>query len=293
MANTVDTLLKEQRLFTPFKKFQSKANIQDPSIYEKARKNPLAFWDEWAHKLEWFKKWVKTLDWSHPPFAKWFVSGKLNASYNCLDRHIKTGQGDKLAFIWQGEPDEGKQLTYNDVYNEVNRLANVIKSLGIKKGDRVAIYLPMIPEAVYAMLACARIGAIHTVVFGGFSADSLKERINDAQAKLLITADGGYRRGKIVSLKETSDKAVEGCPSIQNILVVKRTGESIPFKQSRDRWYHELMPKADKFCEPEPMDSEDILFILYTSGTTGKPKGIIHTTGGYMKIGRASCRERV
>ncbi len=279
---TVATLLKEHRVFKPSDQFKLKANIKDPSIYDQARQNPLAFWDEWANKLEWFKKWDTVLDWSEAPFAKWFVGGKLNASYNCLDRHIKAGRGQKTAIIWQGEPGDEKYLSYEEVYAEVNKLANVIKSLGVKKGDRVAIYLPMIPEAVFAMLACARIGAVHTVVFGGFSADSLKERINDAQAKLLITADGGYRRGKIIPLKETSDTAVKNCPSIENILVVKRTGKSVSFNQKRDHWYHDLMAKADQFCEPEQMDSEDILYILYTSGTTGKPKGIVHTTGGYL-----------
>ncbi len=278
---TVAALLEENRIFAPPKSFREKANVSDPSIYEKARNNPEAFWAEWADKLDWFKKWDKVLEWN-PPFAKWFIGGKLNASYNCLDRHIKTPLKDKAALIWEGEPGDQRTLTYGDLYLEVNKLANAMKSLGVKKGDRVAIYMPMIPETVAAVLACSRIGAVHTVVFGGFSAEALKDRILDAQANLLITADGGWRRGTIVPLKNTADSAIKDCPSIKNVIVVQRANNEIPLQPGRDHWYHDLIKGADSYCEPERMDSEDLLFILYTSGTTGRPKGIIHTTGGYL-----------
>ena len=279
--DTVRTLLEENRVFHPSEEFRKKALIKDASIYEEAAKDREAFWAKWAEELDWSRKWDKVLEWNLP-FAKWFVGGKLNASYNCLDRHIKNGLGAKTALIWEGEPGDERILTYEDVYRAVNKLANAIKSLGVKRGDRVAIYLPMIPEAVFAMLACARVGAVHNVVFGGFSADSLKDRIHDAQAKVLITADGGHRRGKVVALKQTADEAVADCPSIQHVVVVKRSGSEVQMRKDRDHWYHDLVKDAADYCEPEPMDAEDILFILYTSGTTGKPKGIIHTTGGYM-----------
>lgn len=280
-AATLDVLLHEKRVFEPPAKFKNQANIKDPSIYERAAKNREKFWAEWAGKLDWFKKWEKVLEWN-VPFARWFVGGKLNASYNCLDRHVKAGLGNKTAILWEGEPGDSKRLTYEEVYVAVNKLANALKKLDVQKGDRVAIYLPMIPEAAFAMLACARIGAIHTVVFGGFSVDSLRDRINDAKAKVLITADGGYRRGKIVPLKEIADKALEECPTIKNAVVVKRIDSRIEMKKGRDIWYHDTVQHAADFCEPEQMDAEDVLFILYTSGTTGKPKGIVHTTGGYM-----------
>ncbi len=278
---TVDALLQENRIFKPAAGFVKQALIKDAAIFEEAKQNREEFWGKWAQKLEWFSPWHKILEWQ-APYAQWFVGGKLNASYNCLDRHIKAGLGKKMAFIWEGEPGDQRTITYQDLYNEVNKLANVLKSLGIHKGDRVAIYMPMIPEAAAAMLACARIGAIHTVVFGGFSPEALKDRIIDAEAKLVVTADGGYRRGSVVALKEAVDKAVAQCPTIKNVLVVQRTKSALTMKSGRDHWYHELMVKAQDFCEPEKMDAEDILFILYTSGTTGKPKGIIHTTGGYM-----------
>jgi len=278
---TVAALLSENRVFKPSKEFKSKSNVKDNTLFTKAKKNPQAFWAECAKKLDWFKKWDRVLEWN-PPNVKWFIGGKLNASYNCLDRHIKTPTRNKAAIIWEGEPGDQKTMTYWDVYVEVNKFANVLKSLGVRKGDRVAIYLPMIPEAVVAMQACARIGAIHNVVFGGFSPEALKDRINDAQAKLLITADGGYRRGAIIQLKNAADKAVTSCPSIKNVIVVKRVGNEIHMANGRDHWYHDLMKNANRYCEPEKMDTEDILFMLYTSGSTGKPKGIVHTTGGYM-----------
>ncbi|MCB9771764.1 MAG: acetate--CoA ligase [Candidatus Omnitrophica bacterium] len=278
----VSTLLDESRIFSPSKKFLSNVQIKDDSLIKKAAQDRLAFWAQWASKLTWSKPWDKILDWTDAPFAKWFVGGKLNACVNCVDRHIKAGKGQKKAFIWVGENSDQRTLTYADVFAEVNKLANVIKDLGITKGDRVAIYLPMVPEAMISMLACARIGAVHTVVFGGFSADSLQSRINDCEAKLLITADGGYRRGNVLLLKEIADKAITGCPSVKNVLVVQRTKSSVKMISQRDHWYHELLAKAKPQCPPEEMDSEDLLFILYTSGTTGKPKGIIHTTGGYM-----------
>lgn len=279
---TISALLEENRIFKPSDSFRSKALVQDELIYKEAEANRENFWSEQAKKLDWYKPWDKILEWK-APFAKWFLNGKLNASYNCLDRHMKTDRKNKTAIIWVGEPGEVRKLTYEDLYHETNKFSNVLKSLGVQKGDRIAIYMPMIPEAVMAMLASARIGAIHTVVFGGFSPESLKDRINDAGAKLLITADGGWRRGKIIGLKDLSDEAVSACPTIENVLVVKRLeDQDTQMKDGRDHWYHDLKEKVAEYCEPEQMDSEDILFTLYTSGTTGKPKGIIHTTGGYM-----------
>ncbi len=278
---TVDALLEEKRTFEAGTDFRAKAFIKDAKIFEEAKKNPEAFWAKCAEKLDWIKKWDKTLEWT-PPFSKWFVGGKLNACYNCVDRHIKNGLRNKAALIWEGEPGEQRILTYWDIYRDVNKFANVMKTLGIKKGDRVAIYMPMMPEAVIAMLACARIGAVHTVVFGGFSPEALRDRINDAQAKLLITADGGFRRGSILPLKHDADYGIMGCPTIENVVIVQRGNFPLRVKEGRDHWYHRLMQDAAAYCEPEPMDAEDLLFILYTSGTTGKPKGIMHTTGGYM-----------
>lgn len=279
-AQTIAALLEEGRTFPPPEEFKKKANINDPKIYEKAAKDPEAFWAKAAEELEWFKKWDKVLEWN-PPWAKWFIGGKLNVSYNCIDRHLKTWRRNKAAIIFEGEPGDERVLTYQDLHREVCKFANVLKKLGIKKGDRVAIYLPMIPELPIAMLACARIGAVHSVVFGGFSAEALRDRINDAQAKLLITADGGWRRGQVVPLKKNADEALKQTPSIEHTIVVKRVGESIALKQN-EHWWHELMRDAPLDCPPEPMDSEDMLFILYTSGTTGKPKGVVHTTGGYL-----------
>ncbi|MBW7997370.1 MAG: acetate--CoA ligase [Candidatus Glassbacteria bacterium] len=278
---TIDTLLEEGRVFKPSEEFRSKANAADADIYEKADKDPEAFWAEFAEELDWYKKWDKVLEWN-PPDAKWFVGGKINACYNCVDRHVKNGLRNKAALIWEGEPGEKRTLTYWDVYREVNKFANALKGLGIRKGDRVAIYLPMVPELIISVLACARIGAVHSVVFAGFSPEALAERINDAEAKLLITADGGFRRGMIIPLKHDADFALINTPSIEHVVIVKRGDFPLRVKEGRDHWYHRLMQEADNYCEPEWMDAEDMLYILYTSGTTGEPKGIIHTTGGYM-----------
>ncbi|MSO48826.1 MAG: acetate--CoA ligase [Acidobacteria bacterium] len=277
-------LLNEQRVFEPSADWRAYAIANDPSVYERAAADPEAFWATFAAELEWSRPWTQVLDWQ-PPHAKWFVGGQLNASVNCLDRHVRTSRRNTAALIWEGEPGDRRTLTYWDLYRQVCQCANVLKSLGVTKGDRVAIYLPLIPELAIAMLACARIGAVHSVVFGGFSAEALRDRINDAQASLLITADGGYRRGQIVPLKQTADEALTGTPSIQNVLLVRRQpGEMFPVhvKEGRDHWYHRLMQDASADCPAEPMDSEDMLYILYTSGTTGKPKGIVHTTGGYL-----------
>jgi acetyl-CoA synthetase len=279
----IEALLAEQRAFEPSTPLREQANISDPSVYERAQKDPEGFWAEAARSLDWFKPWDKVLDWN-PPMAKWFSGGKINVSYNCLDRHMKTWRRNKAALIWEGEPGEERVLTYADLYREVNKFANVMKKLGIKKGDRVTIYMPMVPELPIALLACARIGAPHSVVFGGFSSDSLRDRINDAQSKLVITADGSYRRGQIVPLKRNVDAAVKDCPCVESIVLLKRLGDaaSIHVQEGRDHWWHRLMADAEAYCEPEPMDAEDPLFILYTSGTTAKPKGILHTTAGYL-----------
>jgi acetyl-CoA synthetase len=281
-------LLREDRAFPPSPAFRAQANARDESIYGEADRDPEAFWAKFAGELEWSRKWDRVLDWQ-PPHAKWFVGGTLNASVNCVDRHVRGPRRNKAAIIWEGEPGDRRTLTYYDLFREVSQFANVLKSLGVKKGDRVALYLPLVPELAIAMLACARIGAIHSVVFGGFSAESLRDRINDAKARLLVTADGGYRRGSVVRLKQIADEALADTPSIEHVVVVQRGmtehgTASIPasMKDGRDRWYHDLMETAPLRCEPEAMDAEDMLYILYTSGTTGKPKGIVHTTGGYL-----------
>ncbi len=279
----MDDLLHEERHFPPSEEFKKQANIADPSVYEKALKDPESFWGKEAEELTWFKKWDSVCS-AGFPHTKWFEGGKINLSYNCLDVHLNGPRRNKAAIIWEGEPGDKKTYTFLQLHREVCKFANSMKSLGVGKGDRVALYMPMIPEAAIAMLACARIGAIHSVVFGGFSPDSLADRINDSECKLLITADGGWRRGKLLQLKSEADKALKKCPSIENVVVVKRPhGEPFPchIQEGRDHWYHRLMDDASHDCPAEELDSEDMLYILYTSGTTGKPKGIVHTTGGY------------
>ena len=282
-------LLDEQRVYPPPEDFRNQAWVRDESIYREAEADPEAFWAAQAERLDWTRRWDQVLDWK-PPFARWFVGGKLNASVNCLDRHLASGRGDRPAILWEGEPGDKKTLTYADLHREVCRFTNVLRGLGVQKGDRVAIYLPMIPELPVAMLACARIGAPHSVVFAGFSAQSLRDRINDAEAKVLITADGGYRRGGIVPLKDIADEAVEDTPSITGVVMVRRTGQQVGMRAGRDHDWADLVEGVPDTAEPEEMDAEDILYILYTSGTTGKPKGIVHTTGGYLTSVTATAR---
>jgi len=280
----IDALLQEDRSFPPSPQFQRAAVVNDPAVYERAAKDPEGFWAGLAGELEWIEPWKEVLRWK-PPYAEWFVGGKINASANCLDRHVRSWRRNKAALIWEGEPGDRRTLTYWDLYRQVGTFANVLKSLGVKKGDRVALYMPLIPELAIAMLACARIGAVHSVVFGGFSSESLRDRINDSQCVLLVTADGGYRRGHVVPLKKMADEALQATPSIRNVVVVQRqagSGIQADMTDGRDRWYHDLVKGVSADCEPEPMDSEDMLYILYTSGTTGKPKGIVHTTAGYL-----------
>ncbi|MDP2321632.1 MAG: acetate--CoA ligase [Acidobacteriota bacterium] len=280
----IEALLNEHRSFPPPESFAANAVMNDPGIYARAAKDPEAFWAGFAKELDWIQPWSKVLDWN-PPDAKWFVDGKINVSANCLDRHAKSWRRNKAAFIWEGEPGDRRTLTYFDLYRQVCQFANVLKKLGVQKGDRVALYMPLIPELAIAMLSCARIGAVHSVVFGGFSAESLRDRINDSACKVLVTADGGWRRGQVVPLKQMADEALEGTPSIAHVVIVQRLhGAPLPIhvKEGRDHWYHRLMQDASYDCPPEPMDAEDMLYILYTSGTTGKPKGIVHTTGGYL-----------
>ncbi|PSB15301.1 acetate--CoA ligase [filamentous cyanobacterium Phorm 46] len=285
--DTIESILHEKRLFPPTAEFSEKAHVKSleeyRALYDKAAADPQAFWAELAtQELDWFQKWDTVLDWQ-PPLAKWFVNGKINISYNCLDRHLTTWRKNKAALIWEGEPGDSRTLTYAQLHREVCQMANVIKDLGVQKGDRVGIYMPMIPEAAIAMLACARIGAVHSVVFGGFSAEALRDRLNDGQAKLVITADGGFRKDTAVGLKAQVDKALANnvVPSVTNVLVVQRTKQKIDMEPGRDHWWHDLQKGASANCPAEPMDSEDLLFILYTSGSTGKPKGVVHTTGGY------------
>ena len=279
---TIEDYYVEDRTFVPSDAFQSKAIVTDRSLYEEAEADRLGFWARQARELvTWFEDFDTVLEWELP-FAKWFLNGKLNVSYNCLDRHVEAGRADKVAFYWEGEPGDTRTITYGDLLEEVSKFSNVLKSLGVEKGDRVCIYMPMIPELPVAMLACARIGAPHSIVFGGFSADSLSDRIDDASAKLLITADGGYRRGDTFPLKDTADASVEATKTIENVVVVKRTGQEVVWNEAVDNWYHELMETASPDCPAEQLDSEDLLYLLYTSGTTAKPKGIMHTTGGYL-----------
>lgn len=285
--DTIESILHEKRLFPPTAEFSQKAQVKSleeyRALYDKAAADPQAFWAELAtQELDWFQKWDTVLDWQ-PPVAKWFVNGKINISYNCLDRHLTTWRKNKAALIWEGEPGDSRTLTYAQLHREVCQMANVIKELGVQKGDRVGIYMPMIPEAAIAMLACARIGAVHSVVFGGFSAEALGDRLKDGEAKLVITADGGFRKDTAVGLKAQVDKALanNAVPSVTNVLVVQRTKQQIEMEPGRDIWWHELQKNASANCPAEPMDSEDMLFVLYTSGSTGKPKGVVHTIGGY------------
>ena len=281
----IESVLQEKRIFEPPKDFSAKAHIKSfqeyEQLYTQAEQDPEGFWAGIAKELTWFKPWDKMLEWN-PPFAKWFVGGRTNMAYNCLDRHLTTARKNKAAIIWEGEPGDERILTYQALYREVCRFANVLKAIGVKTGDRVAIYMPMVPELPIAMLACARIGATHSIVFGGFSADALRDRINDAQAKVVVTADGGYRRGGEIPLKKAVDEALQQTPSIEHVIVYRRTGSPIHMETGRDHWWHELMQTVSDECPAESLDAEHPLYILYTSGTTGKPKGIVHTTGGYM-----------
>ncbi|HJQ27052.1 MAG TPA: acetate--CoA ligase [Blastocatellia bacterium] len=284
MSSSIDSILKETRVFKPDESFSEQAYIssleQYEQLYREAEADPEGFWAKIAGDLHWFKPWDKVLEWQ-APWAKWFVGGQLNLSYNCLDRHTQTWRKNKAALIWEGEPGEQRTLTYNQLLIEVSKFANALKSLGIKKGDTIAIYMGMTPELAIAMLACARIGAAHSVIFGGFAAQALVDRINDAQSVAVITQDGSYRRGAEIALKATVDEALPACPTVHSVIVYKRTGSDIKMEAGRDHWWHELMADAADQCEAEPMDSEQPLYILYTSGSTGKPKGVVHTTGGY------------
>ena len=272
----------EQRKFPPSQSFQADALVVGTELYDAASRDYEAFWAQQASEVvSWNTPWSTICEWESP-YSKWFIGGELNVAYNCLDRHVEAGKGSKVAIHWEGEPGDTRTLTYAWLLDEVQKFSNALKSLGVKKGDRVNIYLPMVPEAVVAMLACARIGAAHSVVFGGFSSQALADRINDAEAKVLITADGGYRRGEVFPLKPQADEAVKLTPSIEHVVVVKRGGNDVTMLDGRDHWYHELMAVADPVCVAEPMSSEQLLFLLYTSGTTGTPKGIMHTSGGYL-----------
>jgi len=279
---TIEALLLEQRKFPPSEAFKKRAHVVGTHLYDEAHADYEAFWARQAEELvSWSQPWQTVCEWN-PPFSKWFIGGQLNVAYNCLDRHVEAGRGGKVAIHWEGEPGDTRTITYAQLLDEVERFSNVLRGLGVTRGDRVNIYLPMIPEAVVAMLACARIGAAHSVVFGGFSSQALADRINDASAKVLVTADGGWRRGEVFALKPQADEALASTPSIEHVVVVRRGGNAVDMSAGRDHWYHELMARADERCAAEPMDSEQLLFLLYTSGTTGKPKGIMHTTGGYL-----------
>jgi acetyl-CoA synthetase len=278
----IDALLLENRKFPPPESFKRDTLVAGTFLYDEASADYQGFWAKQAADLvTWSHDWHTICEWELP-YAKWFVGGTLNVAYNCIDRHVEAGRGDKVAIYWEGEPGDTRAVTYAELLDEVSRFANVLKSLGIETGDRVNIYLPMIPEAAIAMLACARIGAVHSVVFGGFSSQSLSDRINDAEAKVLITADGGHRRGEVFPLKDAADEAVRSTPTIEHVVVVRRGGNDVEMVDGRDHWYHDLMASASPDCPPAPMDSEQLLFLLYTSGTTGKPKGIMHTSGGYL-----------
>ena len=282
MTETISDLGHEARKFPPSREFAAAAHVSDTSLHDEGRRDYQAYWARHAKELlDWATPWHTVCEWKLP-YAKWFLGGSLNVSYNCLDRHVLAGRGSKVAFHWEGEPGDTRTVTYAELLDETQRFANVLMSLGVRKGDRVNIYLPMIPEAAVAMLACARIGAAHSVVFGGFSAQALADRINDASAKVLITADGGWRRGEVFPLKPQADEAVANAPTIEHVVVVRRGGNPVAMTAGRDHWYHEMMATAAAVCPAEPMDAEHLLFLLYTSGTTGKPKGIMHSTGGYL-----------
>lgn len=284
-TTNIESILQEQRVFPPPPDFSSEAHIKSldelDRLREEARTNPEGFWASMAKELDWFRKWDKVLEWT-PPHAQWFTGGKLNISHNCLDRHIATWRRNKAALIWEGEPGDLRTLTYQQLHQEVCRFANVLKQAGVEKGDRVALYMPLIPELAISMLACARIGATHSVIFGGFSSAALIDRINDASCKVVVTADGGWRRGNEVKLKAAVDEALKQTPSVETCIVVRRTGGQIHMEAGRDHWWHDLIETVDANCAAEQLDSEHPLFILYTSGTTGKPKGILHTTAGYL-----------
>jgi acetyl-CoA synthetase len=283
-SGVIQSVSREDRRFPPSEATRARSLVDQATyerLYKRSVDDPEAFWAEMAAaELTWSKPWDRVLEWK-PPFARWFDGGELNVSVNCLDRHLAT-RGDKTALLWEGEPGEVRKLTFRELHAEVGKFANVLRSLGVVAGDRVAIYMPMIPEAVVAMLGCTRVGATHTIVFGGFSADALRDRINDCAAKICVTADGGYRRGKVVPLKANVDRALESTPTIERCIVVRRTGGGVEVKAGRDLWWHDEMAKADATCAPASLPAEHPLFILYTSGTTGKPKGIVHTTGGYL-----------
>ncbi|HET7721160.1 MAG TPA: AMP-binding protein, partial [Acidimicrobiales bacterium] len=282
MSETLENLLQENRQFPPPDALAASANVT-AAAYDEAAADRLAFWEAQARRLSWDTPWETVLDWSNPPFAKWFVGGKLNVAYNCVDRHVEAGKGDKVAYHWEGEPGDTRTITYADLQAEVSRFAAVLRSLGVTKGDRVAIYMPMIPELPVAMLACARLGAPHSVVFGGFSADSLSGRMVDMGCEVLVTQDEAWRRGKAAPLKAAVDEALQhGENPVEKVLVVRRTGSDVAWADGRDIWWHDLVDAQPDTHEPQPVDSEHPLFILYTSGTTGKPKGIFHTTGGYL-----------
>jgi len=277
----IENLFSEGRTFPPPDEFKAEALVTDRSLHEQAEQDLEGFWAEQAEQLHWMKPWDQVLEWSLP-FAKWFVGGQLNVSDNCLDRHVEAGGGDKVAYHWEGEPGDTRSITYAELRDDVARFANGLKSIGVQQGDRVNIYMGMIPELPVAMLACARLGAAHSVVFGGFSADALRDRINDAEAKVLITQDQGWRAGKVVPLKKNADDAVADTPSIEKVVVLRRTGNEVPWTEGRDVWWHDLVEGQSADCPPEAMDSEDLLYLLYTSGTTARPKGIMHTSAGYL-----------